>query len=111
MYVNPGEFRKRISFIEYVIEVDSSGHQKKQPTKIYSCNAKFSRTSGTESIRLGSEFSEVDVRFLIRYTKVPISRKNVILYGGKKYEIEYINDYGDEHRYIEIIAKLMERGG
>lgn len=50
-------------------------------------------------------------RFLIRYTSTAISRKMLVLYRGDRYEITYINDYGDSHEFMEIIAKLVTTGG
>ena len=71
----------------------------------------FSRTSGKEAARNDADYQEVIVRFLIRYTSTAISRKMLVLYCGDRYEITYINDYGDSHEFMEIIAKLVTTGG
>ena len=61
--------------------------------------------------KAGADFGEVRVRFLIRYTRKPIDRKMFVRYRGKDYEIEYINDYGDSHQYMELMCRWSGTGG
>ena len=104
MNVNPGEFDKRIEI--YTISTDAF-HAETEAMH-YSCSAKFSRTSGTEAIKSGANLADVSARFLIRcpVTKT-IDRTMIVKYGGAKYQIEYVNDYEDNHEYVEIFAKLV----
>ena len=64
--------------------------------------AQFSQTSGTELTKANADMSEVMVRFLIRWSSTPLSRKMVVRYAGDDYEIEYINGYGDSREYVEL---------
>jgi SPP1 family predicted phage head-tail adaptor len=103
MNVNPGEFRQTIHFVKTFNGTNENGYPVKTRETVYTCKAKFSRISGTELIKSNAEFTSVKVRFLIRYTPL-VDRKYIIEYAENDYEIEYINDYEDKHRYIEIIA-------
>lgn len=106
MNVNPGELNKRIEIVQPERVYDSEGYYQETDVSVHSCWAKFSRTSGTEIFQAKADFTEVEARFLIRWVRKEINRKMQVLYSGKRYEIEYVNDYGDEQRYIEIWARL-----
>lgn len=101
--INAGELNKKISIYSRGETEDADGYET-DPTEtlVHTCWAKFSRTSGTETFKANADFSETKVRFLIRYTKKPIDRKMFVRYAGTDYEITFINDYGDAHKYIEL---------
>ena len=119
MHVDAGELNKRIEIVrrdrtkktpngydeitETAVAVD--------PGVVHRCWAKFTQTSGTELVKANADFGEERVRFLIRWTDRAIDRKMVVRYGGSRYEIEYINDYGDGHQYIELWCKWLSRDG
>ena len=109
--VNSGELNKRIEIIEKATTRDPDGYPDKKESCFYSCWAKFTRTSGREKTAANSDFSEINVRFLIRYTKKEITRKMLVRYAGDDYEIVYLNDYGDSHRFIEVWCKQLTRKG
>ena len=109
--VNAGELNKRIAIIEKTQTVDGDGYNLYDEREVYSCWAKFTRTSGTEKIKSNADFAQITARFLIRYTKKQLSRKMLVRYAGNDYEIEYLNDYGDSHRYIEIWCNLVTQEG
>lgn len=111
MNVNVGELNKKIAIYTKTIAKDADGYPVETPVPVHSCWAKFSRTSGTEMTKANADFSEVKVRFLIRYTSKSINRKMTVQYGGDEYEIVYINDYEDGHEYIEIWCSLMTNAG
>ena len=52
----------------------------------------------TEDIQAAS------TRFLVRASRVDVGRLDTIRFAGKDYDIQYINDYNDEHTYQEILA-------
>lgn len=107
MVINPGEFNKSISIINPGTGKDSDGYPANTRTTVLSCKAKFSRTSGTEGIKSNADFANISVRFVIRYPKATITRKMLVEYGGVDYEIDYVNDYEDAHKYMEIIARRV----
>lgn len=110
MNVNPGALNKRI---EIVLDrssnseeaVDAEGYLILKDTLVHTCFAQFSRTSGTEVMKNNADFTTVKCRFLIRHTKKEINRKMYVRYAGCKYPIEYVNDYGDQRKYIELWCK------
>ena len=110
MQVNPGELNKKINIYSKTTTMDTEGYPVETPILFHSCWAKFSRTSGTEITKANADMAEVKVRFLIRYKK-EINRKMTVEYNGEEYEIVFINDYEDNHAYIEIWCSLLTTGG
>ena len=96
MRVNAGSLDKRISIVQEVKEQDPDGYWSTKDRVVHACWAGFSRTSGKEIARNDADYQEVIV---------------LVLYRGDRYEITYINDYGDSHEFMEIIAKLVTTGG
>lgn len=113
MEINAGELNRRIQILRYTETRNGAGYlaPKTEPELIHSCWAKFSRVSGTEAMKAGADLGEVRVRFVIRYTRKPVDRTMFVRYRGRDYEIEYINDYGDDHRYMELLARWTGTGG
>lgn len=109
MQVNPGELDKKIQIVSYTNTTNANGFNVKSENVYRKCYAKVTRLSGTEIIKNNAQFTEVKVRFLVRY-KSGLSTDMDIKYENQYYNIEYINDYGDKHQYQEIICKLKERG-
>ena len=113
MEVNAGSLNQRIRIMRYTEERSSGGRlaPPSDPETVHSCWAQFSRTSGTEAYKAGADFGEVKARFLIRYTRKVLDRKMFIRYRDRDYQIEYINEYGDAHEYIELMCKWSGTGG
>lgn len=113
MNVNAGALNQRIQIMRYTETANSAGYlaPPKDPEVVHACWAQFSRTSGTEAMKAGADFGEVKARFLIRYTRKVLDRKMFIRYRDRDYQIEYINDYGDAHEYIELMCKWSGTGG
>jgi len=106
MSVDAGKLNKRIKILAEAKVSDDDGYGTKKTSFVWYCWAQFSRTSGKEMAKANADYAEVAVRFLIRTPPVAISRKMVVLYAGRRYEITYVNDYGDRGEYTEILAKL-----
>jgi len=109
--INPYELNKRISFYSVSQATTANNVVIKTRTLVYTCWAKFARTSGTEAIKANADFADIKVRFLIRHTKTPLDRKMVIVYNNNDYEITYMNDYGDANKFVEIIAERITLKG
>lgn len=109
MQFNPGKLNKKIDISEFTLTKDSDGFETKVETTVLSTWAQVKNTSGTELIKQNSDFSEINTRFLIRTPKVDITKDMIIKFGGKYYEIEYINDYSYDRKYTEIMTKLVEK--
>lgn len=103
MNVNPGDLNKRIRIQRFERVRDADGYYSEDWVTVHTVWAQFSRLSGTEASQRGADYARVQVRFLIR-AREDIDRKMAVLYRGERYEIEYLNDYGDRHEYLEILA-------
>lgn len=113
MNVNPGEFKKRITIIKYTAGgTDEDGYPTgKQKETVRSCKAKVTNVSGKEMFVVQTELSEINKRFLVRYTKDVIDTSMIVEYQGKEYDIEYVSDIEDAHAYIEIWVKRRAGNG
>lgn len=106
MRVNAGKMDKRITILQEVKAHDADGYWTSTDKTVWACWAQFSRTSGKEAAAANADYTEIVARFLIRWPPVEIDRKMFVDYAGDRYEITYLNDYGDAHEYVEIITKL-----
>lgn len=111
MEVNAGKLNKRIEIIQIEKELDGDGYETLKETVVRRPWAQFSQTSGTELTKANADMSEVKVRFLIRWSSTPLSRKMVVRYAGDDYEIEYINGYGDSREYVELWCSRLTLEG
>lgn len=111
MYVNPGELNKQIQIIQMLSSgTNKNGFPLPSAEKVVRrCWAKVSNSSGTEIVKVNSEFAEAKKRFLIRYTDIEINTDMIIRYNGKDHDIKYINPYGDSKEYMEIWTDFIER--
>lgn len=111
MYVNPGELNKQIQILFIKSDGVNENGFPASPVEqvIRTCCAKVSNTSGTEVVKVNSEFSDAKKRFLIRYTAKEINTDMVVRYKGKDHDIKYVNPYGDNKEYLEIWTEISER--
>lgn len=111
MQVNIGTLNKRIEIVEKdKTEKDKDGFSIITNKIVRSCWASYNKVSGTEMIKSNADFTSEKCRFLIRYSKTLLSRKMLVKYNDKKYEIDYINDYNDAHEFVELICTRMSIG-
>ena len=109
MQFNPGKLNKKIEIVQFTLIKDPDGFETKVETTVLSTWAQVTNISGTELLRQNSDFSEISTRFLIRTPKVDITKDMIIKFGGKSYEIKYINDYSYDKKHTEIMTKLVEK--
>lgn len=110
MNINPGEFNKKIKIIRKNTDArDADGYPMEQIETIRECWAKFTQQSGSEVIKNDSEFSNAKTRFLIRHSSISIDTDMYVLYKERVYDIKYINTYGDNGEYTELLCQISER--
>ena len=109
MLINPGNFDKRIKIVRYELQKDADGFEQKNEIVVLMTWAQVTNTSGTEILRSNSDFSEIKTRFLMRTPKLELDKDMVIIFNGNAYNIVYINDYGYDKRYTEIMAELVRK--
>jgi len=104
---NAGKYKHKISICEAVITEDANGFQTveaKQPP-ILTPYAYVKTTRGMTLIKNNSDFEKAYTNFTIRYPHTEITRDMLILFKGKTYTIEYLNDVDEENVELEIQAK------
>ena len=111
MHVDVGELNQRIQILRLDRTETMDGYKEETETVVLNCWAKASQSSGSELVKANADFGEEKVRFLIRWTRKAIDRKMIVRYGGSRYEIEYINDYGGGRQYLEIWCRWLSREG
>lgn len=109
MQVDAGELNRRIEIFRKEAKEDADGYAAESLELVRACYAKFTRKSGSEMQRSDSDMTNIQVRFLVRWSSIPIDRKMIVRYAGTDYEIEFINDYNDAHEYQEIWCKSNTR--
>ena len=109
MLINPGNFDKRIKIVRYELKKDVDGFEQKVEIVVLMTWAQVTNTSGTEILRSNSDFSEIKTRFLMRTPKLNLDKDMFIILDGNAYNIVYINDYGYNKRYTEIMAELVRK--
>ena len=103
MIVDAGELRHKIDIIAVEMSETPDGYPVEiSSTVVRTARAKVSRQSGGEQLRAGAEVLREQVRFLIRWSRTTLDRTMRVRYDGREYDIGYINDYGDDHRYVEL---------
>lgn len=109
MLLNPGNFNKKIKIIKFEQVKDSDGFPENKEIVVLRTWAQVTNSSGTEILRSNSDFSEVKTRFLMRTPKIILDKDMFIKFAGNIYNIVYINDYGYDRKYTEIMAEFLEK--
>lgn len=104
MVVNPGTLNKRIQICKIESTQNANGFPVESEVTVRECWAKVSTSSGTEMLNSGVDLSTTKVRFFVRYHEALANMETswYVIYKGKIYDIEFINDYEEAHEYIEI---------
>ena len=103
--INAGEYKHKIQIVKYVVTKDSDGFEVKTPITVLSPYAKIKTTRGYTIIANTSDFEKAYTNFTIRYPVTVIDREMIILYKGKTYEIQYLNNVDELNVELEIQAK------
>lgn len=111
MSINIGQLNKRISIVRINKTKDPDGYWTESETLVHCAWAKVTEGIGKETVRNNADYSEVTAEFLIRKTTAQLSRKMIVLYGGKRYEIQHIGPYRENPSFIMITAKLLTLEG
>ena len=107
MQINPGVFDKKIEIVRYELIKDADGFEERTEVVVLMTWAQVTNVSGSEILRSDSDFSKVKTRFLIRTPKITLDKDMAIKFAENVYNIVYINDYGYDRRYTEIMTELV----
>ena len=103
--INAGKYNHKIEIYSTTIEKDADGFQRKVTTLVLSPYAEVKTTRGITLIKNDSDFEKAYTNFTIRYPKTAINRDMLIVFAGKTYSIEYLNNVNVAGIELEIQAK------
>lgn len=107
--INAGEFKHPIQVQRKISGVDEDNIPISEWHTILSTRAKIKNVSGYETIVAQADISVAKKRFYIRYKKgLDLTDKDRIFYNEKPYNITYVSDIEDLHKYFEIVTELVE---
>nr|DAV95485.1 MAG TPA: Putative head tail adaptor [Caudoviricetes sp.] len=107
--INAGEFKHPIEVQRYISSIDEDGIPIEEYATILSTRAKIKNMSGYEKIIANADTGIDKKRFYIRYKKdLNLTTKDRIVYNEQSYNITYISDVEELHKYYEIVAEVVE---
>jgi len=106
MIKDAAAFNHKIKIVKEEHATDHQGFKTpSEPVTILETWAKVKTTKGFTLISSATDFEKAYTNFTIRYPKTTIDRDMLILFAGKKYTIEYLNNVDELSIELEIQAK------
>ena len=103
--INAGKYNKKIQIVSVTKTKDSAGFPVETQTVVLSPWAEVKTTRGFTLIVNNTDFEKAFTNFTIRYPLTEITRDMLILFKGKTYEIQYLNNVNEANIELEIQAK------
>ena len=106
--INAGKYDHRIKIVRPKVSHDAEGFPTTIDEPVLEAYASVRTTSGYTLIKSGTSFEEATTNFTIRYPPTTkIDRDMVVIFDGRRYEIQYINNIDYANVELEIQAKLV----
>ena len=104
--IDAGKYRYRITIYKEYMEKDAGGFMETTQQIVLQPYAEVKTTRGMTLIANGTDFEKAFTRFVIRYPETTeINRKMFVMFRGKKYSIEYINNIDEANIELELQCK------
>lgn len=103
--INAGNYNRKIQIVRVTKTKDSGGFPIESQEVILTTWAAVKTTRGFTLIVNNSDFEKALTNFTIRYPVTEITRDDLILFRGKTYEIQYLNNINEASIELEIQAK------
>jgi SPP1 family predicted phage head-tail adaptor len=103
--INAGKYNHRIKIVKVIKTKDSAGFPVETQQVVLEPWANVKTTRGFTLIVNNSDFEKAFTNFTIRYPVTEITRDMLILFRGKTYEIQYLNNINEACIELEIQAK------
>lgn len=104
--INAGKYNHRIQIVMPKVSHDAEGFPNTVDVPIFEAYASVKTTSGYTLIKSGTSFEAATTNFTIRYPPTTrIDRDMVVLFDGRRYEIQYLNNVDYANVELEIQAK------
>ena len=104
--INAGKYNHRIQIVKPKVSHDAEGFPTTVDEPILEAYANVKTTSGYTLIKSGTSFEAATTNFTIRYPlETRIDRDMVVLFDGRRYEVQYLNNVDYANVELEIQAK------
>ena len=103
--INAGKYNHKIKIVRVIKGKDSAGFPVETQQVVLEPWANVKTTRGFTLIVNNSDFEKAFTNFTIRYPVTEINRDMLILFRGKTYEIQYLNNINEACIELEIQAK------
>lgn len=103
---NAGELRHKISFLKKALIDTAKGGSKEDWPVYVTCRAAIENLNSREYFEARAVNAENNVKFIIRY-KSGLTTDMKLIYNSQEYNITDINDVGDLHRWMIIMATAV----
>ena len=104
--INAGKYDHRIQIVRPKVSHDADGFPTTADEPVLEAYASVRTTSGYTLIKSGTSFEAATTNFTIRYPPTTkINRDMVVLFDGRRYEIQYLNNIDYDSVELEIQAK------
>lgn len=104
--INAGKYNHRIQIVKPKVGHDAEGFPTTVDEPVLEAYASVRTTSGYTLIKSGTDFEAATTNFTIRYpSTTKIDRDMVVLFDGRRYEIQYLNNIDYANVDLEIQAK------
>ena len=101
--INAGKYNHRIQIVRPKVSHDAEGFPTTVDEPVLGAYASVRTTSGYTLIKSGTSFESATTNFTIRYpTKTKIDRDMVVLFDGRRYEIQYLNNINYANVELEV---------
>lgn len=104
--INAGKYNRRIQIAKPKVSRDAEGFPTTIDEPVLEAYASVRTTSGYTLVKSGTSFEAATTNFTIRYPlETRIDRDMVVLFDGRRYEIQYLNNVDYANVELEIQAK------
>ena len=103
--INAGKYNLKITIYQETIVKDLDGFPQKTLTAVLTTYASVKTTKGFTLIINGTDFEKALTNFTIRYPVTQITRDMIVMFKGKQYEIQYLNNIDEADVELEMQCK------
>ena len=103
--INAGKYRHKILIYSTTVATDSEGFQTVTKSLALQTYASVKTTKGMTLIKNGTDFEKAYTNFTIRYPVTAINRDMTVVFNGKEYTIEYLNNVDELNVELEMQCK------
>ena len=108
--ISAGKLNRRIDIQEKTITTDADGYKVESWETLHTPMANIQTVTGREFHAGRRLLADANMYFIIWY-KAGVTTQNRIKYNGKIHEILSVEDVGEAHREMHIVAKELMPGG